>query len=75
MSGAEVEVRRALSRPQLANFLRSMLREPFAVGALIPSSRFLASLMVADMRPGSRVIELGAGTGVDAAALLLTCLL
>jgi len=70
MSGAEVEVRRALSRPQLANFLRSMLREPFAVGALIPSSRFLASLMVADMRSGSRVIELGAGTGAVTQAIL-----
>ena len=66
MSGTEVELRRELSRPQLGGFLRSMLREPFAVGALAPSSRFLASLMVADMRPGSRVIE-----GVRADDLIL----
>ncbi len=70
MSGTEVELRRELSRPQLGGFLRSMLREPFAVGALVPSSRFLASLMVADMRPGSRVIELGPGTGAVTQAIL-----
>ncbi len=70
MSGTEVELRRELSRPQLGGFLRSMLREPFAVGALAPSSRFLASLMVADMRPGSRVIELGPGTGAVTRAIL-----
>ena len=70
MSGTEVELRRELSRPQLGGFLRSMLREPFAVGALVPSSRFLASLMVADMGPGSRVIELGPGTGAVTQAIL-----
>ncbi len=70
MSGAEIDIRRALSRPQLGDFLRSMLREPFAVGALAPSSRSLASLMVTDMKPGSRVIELGAGTGAVTEAIL-----
>jgi len=70
MSGTELEARRERSRPRLGGFFRSMLREPLAVGALAPSSRFLASLMVADMRPGSRVIELGAGTGAVTQAIL-----
>ena len=70
MSGAEIDVRRDLSRPQLGGFWRSMLREPLTVGALAPSSRFLANLMVTDMRPGSRVIELGAGTGAVTQAIL-----
>ena len=70
MSETEIGVRRALSRPQLGDFLRSMLREPLAVGALTPSSRSLASLMVADMKPGSRLIELGAGTGAVTQAIL-----
>ncbi len=70
MSGAEVEVRQELSRSQLSGFFRSMLRQPFRVGALAPSSRFLASSMVEGMRPGSRVIELGAGTGAVTQAIL-----
>jgi len=40
-----------------------MLREPFSVGALAPSSRYLANLLVSDMEAGTRVMELGAGTG------------
>ncbi len=51
MSGAELDVRRDLSRPQRGGFFRSLLREPFSVGALAPSSRSLANLMVTDMRP------------------------
>jgi phospholipid N-methyltransferase len=47
-----------------------MLREPFSIGALAPSSRFLANLLVTDMKPGSRVIELGAGTGAVTQAIL-----
>lgn len=70
MSGSGIEIRRELSPPQLGGFLRSLLREPFVVGALAPSSRFLASLMVADMGPGSRVIELGPGTGAVTQAIL-----
>ena len=37
---------------------------------MAPSSRRLANLMVADVGPGSRVIELGAGTGVVTQAIL-----
>ncbi len=70
MSGAELDVRRDLSRPQRGGFFRSLLREPFSVGALAPSSRSLANLMVTDMRPGSRVVELGAGTGAVTQAIL-----
>ena len=70
MSGAEIDVRRDLSRPQLGDFFRSLLREPLSVGALAPSSRSLANLMVTGMRPGSRVVELGAGTGAVTRAIL-----
>jgi len=70
MSGAELDVKRDLSRPQRGGFFRSLLREPFSVGALAPSSRSLANLMVTDIRPGSRVVELGAGTGAVTQAIL-----
>ena len=40
------------------------------MGALMPSSRYLADLMVVDINPGSRVIELGAGTGVVTQTIL-----
>ncbi len=51
-------------------FLGTLVRDPLSVGALAPSSRHLAKLMVADIGPGSRVIELGAGTGVVTRAIL-----
>ena len=51
-------------------FLGTVVRDPLSVGALAPSSRQLAKLMVADMGPGSRVIELGAGTGSVTRAIL-----
>jgi len=70
MSGAEVEVRQELPKQHLGNFLRSMLRQPFQVGALSPSSRHLANTLVRGMEPGSRVIELGAGTGAVTRAIL-----
>ena len=40
------------------------------MGAVAPSSRRLADHMVADIVPGSRVIELGAGTGALTRAIL-----
>ena len=70
MSGAEIDVRRDLSRPPLSGFIKSMLREPFSVGALAPSSRYLANLLVTDMEAGTRVMELGAGTGAITQAIL-----
>ena len=51
-------------------FLGTLVREPLSVGAVAPSSRRLAHHMVADIRPGSRVIELGAGTGAVTQAIL-----
>lgn len=68
MFGGGVTTR--VSRGRLGRFLRSAVKEPLAVGAVAPSSRYLAGLMVADMGPGSRVIELGAGTGVVTQAIL-----
>ena len=51
-------------------FLGTLVREPLSVGAVAPSSRRLAEHMVADIVPGSRVIELGAGTGAVTRAIL-----
>lgn len=51
-------------------FLGTLVREPLSVGAVAPSSRRLAGHMVADIVPGSRVIELGAGTGAVTRAIL-----
>ncbi len=70
MSGAEVDVRQELPKPHTSNFVRSMLRQPLKVGALSPSSRHLANTLVRGMKPGSRVIELGAGTGAVTRAIL-----
>ena len=68
MSATGLTTRGSLGR--LGRFLRSLLKEPFSVGAVAPSSKRLADLMVADVGPGSRVIELGAGTGVVTQAIL-----
>ena len=51
-------------------FLGTVVRNPRSVGAVAPSSRRLANHMVADIVPGSRVIELGAGTGALTRAIL-----
>lgn len=53
-------------------FLRRWLQNPRAVGAVVPSSRSLASAMAAEIdlaAPGA-VVELGGGTGSITAALL-----
>jgi len=55
---------------RLRRFLSGVVSQPLSMGAVAPSSRYLADLMVADMGPGSRVIELGAGTGVVTQAIL-----
>jgi phosphatidylethanolamine/phosphatidyl-N-methylethanolamine N-methyltransferase len=54
------------------SFLRRWLQNPRAVGAVVPSSRSLASAMAAEIdlaAPGA-VVELGGGTGNVTAALL-----
>lgn len=52
-------------------FLRSLLRNPVSVGAVIPSSRRLCDLMVSRVDPNrTPVLEVGAGTGSVTKALL-----
>ena len=48
-----------------ALFLRRFLRSPREVGALCPSTRHLAELMIRDLdlAPGATVVEYGVGTG------------
>lgn len=52
-------------------FVGALVRNPGAVGAILPSSRFLAHRMVQDMElaSGDLVLEYGPGTGPMTAAL------
>jgi phosphatidylethanolamine/phosphatidyl-N-methylethanolamine N-methyltransferase len=47
------------------HFLSAFMREPFKVGAVLPSSRVLSRVVVdcCDIKPGDVVVELGPGTG------------
>ena len=45
-------------------FFGALVKNPRAVGAIMPSSPVLARRMVRDVDPASRVVELGPGTGV-----------
>lgn len=53
-------------------FLTAWMRSPLAIGAVIPSSRFLARTLARqiDVHRAGMVVELGAGTGVVTKALL-----
>jgi phosphatidylethanolamine/phosphatidyl-N-methylethanolamine N-methyltransferase len=52
-------------------FLRSALRDPSRVGAVVPSGRALANLITTDLTSFSEpVIELGPGTGAFTQALI-----
>jgi phosphatidylethanolamine/phosphatidyl-N-methylethanolamine N-methyltransferase len=52
-------------------FLRSWLRDPSRVGAVVPSGRALAKLITADLTPSDKtIIELGPGTGAFTEALI-----
>jgi phosphatidylethanolamine/phosphatidyl-N-methylethanolamine N-methyltransferase len=52
-------------------FFRQWLRAPLSTASVVPSSRFLAERMVAEVPASARtVIELGAGTGVFTKRLL-----
>jgi phospholipid N-methyltransferase len=59
------------ARSDRSMFLRSWLRNPLQVGAILPSSRALADLMTQEI-PAIRgpIVELGAGTGVFTHALI-----
>jgi phosphatidylethanolamine/phosphatidyl-N-methylethanolamine N-methyltransferase len=51
-------------------FLKNYLQDPIRVASVLPSGRNLARTMAAEIAPGSRVVELGAGTGTLTQALL-----
>jgi phosphatidylethanolamine/phosphatidyl-N-methylethanolamine N-methyltransferase len=52
-------------------FLRSALRDPSRVGAVVPSGRALANLITTDLKSFNEpVIELGPGTGAFTKALI-----
>jgi len=55
---------------QYRRFFRSWIQDPMAIGAVAPSGRLLAKLMVSDLYFGARVIELGSGTGTVTQAIL-----
>ncbi|PZU69130.1 MAG: phospholipid methyltransferase [Sphingobium sp.] len=55
------------------DFLAAWVKKPRQTASVVPSSRYLARLMVADIDPqGGRVLELGGGTGVFTRAILET---
>jgi phospholipid N-methyltransferase len=45
-------------------FFGALIRNPRTIGAIVPSSVYLARRMVGELVPSSRVVELGPGTGV-----------
>jgi phospholipid N-methyltransferase len=57
---------------ELGSFFRSWIQNPLAIGAVAPSGRLLAKMMAMHLRPGARVLELGAGTGTVTQAILDT---
>lgn len=55
------------------DFLAAWVKKPRQTASVVPSSRYLARLMVRDIDPaGGRVLELGGGTGVFTRAILQT---
>jgi phosphatidylethanolamine/phosphatidyl-N-methylethanolamine N-methyltransferase len=54
------------------SFLKALVKDPAAIGAITPSSHFLGKEMAAHIcyQPGEVIVELGAGTGVVTEALL-----
>lgn len=62
---------RALTEETNLKFFRQWLKDPLRVAAVSPSSRELASKMLAQLPPhAGRIIELGGGTGAITAAIL-----
>jgi phospholipid N-methyltransferase len=64
------EIQQTDTSDDFGHFFKGWIRNPLAMGALAPSGKSLARLMAKDVGPGSRVVELGAGTGTVTAALL-----
>lgn len=55
------------------DFLAAWVKKPRQTASVVPSSRYLARLMVAQVDPADgRVLELGGGTGVFTRAILQT---
>jgi phosphatidylethanolamine/phosphatidyl-N-methylethanolamine N-methyltransferase len=52
------------------SFFRHWLRNPASVGALAPSSRYLADAMTEDVGAYDAIVEVGAGTGAITEALV-----
>lgn len=68
MDGRDLGEPRVSTEP--TRFFLSWLQNPLTVGAVAPSGREVARLMTSGLRPGARVIELGAGTGTLTHAIL-----
>jgi len=68
MSGQELQ--QSHTSDDFGHFFKRWIRNPLAMGAVAPSGKSLAKLMARDVGAGSRVIELGAGTGTVTEALL-----
>jgi phospholipid N-methyltransferase len=64
------EFQQAHTSDDFGHFIKGWIRNPLAMGALAPSGKSLAKLMARDIGAGSRVLELGAGTGTVTKALL-----
>lgn len=50
-------------------FVKTYLRSPQSVGAIVPSTRQLACAMAAEIKGAQAIFEVGAGTGAVTAAL------
>lgn len=51
-------------------FLKSCLRSPLEMGAILPSSRYLAQAMAEEVGPAECILEVGAGSGAITRGLL-----
>lgn len=61
----------AIDLHSIRTFVRQWLRDPTKTASVVPSGRQLAQRMVAQLpRPCTRVVEIGAGTGVFTRELL-----
>jgi phospholipid N-methyltransferase len=63
-------MKRSDTSQALLQFFRSWVQNPLAIGAVAPSGRTLAKLMVKDVQADARVMELGPGTGNVTRAIL-----
>src|SRR3984893_9273223 len=70
--GHRRRAQRTLTDPEVALFLGRWLKAPHRIGALAPSSRYLARAMARQIDAGHArlVVELGGGTGSITRALL-----